>query len=199
MPKDRKRTKPSSVYSRRALHISDEGEVKFRNPQPLDSVEWVPPSTLTANDYNPNHVFSTEMKLLKRSIVEDGWTQPIVATPEGVIVDGFHRWTLASTDAEVIALTGGLVPVVRTSPRDSSHARASTVRHNRARGQHAILKMGEIVRSMLDDGRSHEDVARDMGMEMEEVERLADLRSSPERVGQDSFGRGWVPLPKRGE
>ena len=137
-----------------------------RRAHPLDLVEWIDPSALTPNGYNPNHVFSTEMKLLKLSILEDGWTQPIVATPDGDIVDGFHRWTLGMYDDDVRAASGGLVPVVRTQPRDASHARASTVRHNRARGQHAILKMSGIVRSMLDDGKTPDEVALSMGMEM---------------------------------
>jgi hypothetical protein len=166
-----------------------------RHAHPLDLVEWVEPSTLKANDYNPNHVFTKEMQLLKLSILEDGWTQPVVVTPDGVIVDGFHRWTLASTDEDVRRVSGGMVPVVRTRPRDAARQRAATVRHNRARGQHAILRMKEIVNAMLEK-MTREEVATSLGMEMEEVDRLSDFRTSPDRVGQDSFGRGWVPLAK---
>ena len=32
-----------------------------------------------------------------------------------------------------------------------------------------------------------------LGMEAEELERLADMRGSPEKAGKDSYGRGWVP------
>jgi ParB-like chromosome segregation protein Spo0J len=164
-----------------------------RRLHPLDRVEWVDPATLRANDYNPNRVFSPEMRLLALSIMTDGWTQPVVATPDGEIVDGFHRWTLARTHAGVIAASGGLVPVVRTSPANASDARAATVRHNRARGQHGIVAMGAIVRSMREAGLSDDQIGERLGMEDEEVERLADERPQPSRVGQDSFGRGWVP------
>lgn len=61
---------------------------------PLNQVEWVPRETLRANDYNPNKMFSIELGLLKVSILEDGWTQPIVARLDGEIVDGFHRWKI---------------------------------------------------------------------------------------------------------
>lgn len=160
---------------------------------PIMAVEFVDPKTLHANDYNPNKVFTPEMQLLKLSILEDGWTQPVVAHYDGTIVDGFHRWTLASTDPDVMAISGGLVPVVRLQPKSAADAKASTVRHNRARGQHGILAMGDIVRSMQADGMSEQEICDKLGMEDEELERLADERSTPDRLGKDSYGKGWVP------
>lgn len=169
-----------------------------RQPQPIDRVEWVDPATLHSNDYNPNHVFAPERELLKLSLLEDGWTQPIVATADGEIVDGFHRWSLGKDDPEIRTMSGGQVPVVRGRAKDRAAQRASTVRHNRARGQHGILAMGEIVRSMMAEGRTAEQVCVELGMEMEELERLADLRGSPEMAGKDSFGKGWVPKADAG-
>ena len=160
---------------------------------PLARVEWVDPTTLHSNHYNPNKVFPPELELLKVSILADGWTQPIVALPGGEIIDGFHRWTLGSRDAEVRSLTGGLVPVVRVQPKDAAHQMGSTVRHNRARGQHAILKMGQIVRDMREAGRSDAEICRELGMEQEEVDRLSDIRPTHTIAGKDSFGKGWVP------
>ena len=164
-----------------------------RPTQPLDEIRWVRPGELHANDYNPNKVFRPELELLKRSILADGWTQPIVARPDGEIVDGFHRFTLANTDAEVAAKAGGFVPVVYITPEPGDQ-RASTVRHNRARGAHHVVKMSAIVRSLMDeDGWSRERVMRELGMEREEVERLYDRGSMVERGSTDSFSKGWVP------
>ena len=160
---------------------------------PLNELHWVDPATLHSNDYNPNRVFGPELDLLKTSIIEDGWTQPIVARRDGTIVDGFHRWTIATRDPEVRALADGKVPVVYLEARDRAHQMMSTVRHNRARGQHGILKMGAIVRELLALGCSEEELQGRLGMEDEEVERLADTRGSPEHAGVDSFGRGWIP------
>jgi|SRR5579859_6125860 len=168
-----------------------------RRSHPLDRVEWVDPDTLRGNDWNPNTCFSPEMELLKLSILEDGWTHPIVATPDGIIIDGFHRHTLASHDAQIRDASGGMCPVVRTQPKTMSDAKASTVRHNRARGQHGILRMGDIVRSMRAEGVSDVDICTKLGMEDEELERLADERPSPERVGQDAFNKGWTPVSNR--
>ena len=54
-----------------------------RKPQPIDKVEWVPVDAVQPNDYNPNHQAPPESKLLKISILKDGWTQPVVCFDDG--------------------------------------------------------------------------------------------------------------------
>lgn len=164
------------------------------NDHPLGAVVWIPRTELRANHYNPNRVFTRELALLKQSILEDGWTQPIVARPDGEIVDGFHRWTL-SADPEIAALSGGLIPVVRLAPASAADQMASTVRHNRARGQHGILKMSTIVREAAAAGMTGDVIEKKFGMEQEEIVRLSDTRPSPASAGKESFGKGWVPNP----
>lgn len=161
--------------------------------QPITTVEWVDPETLRANDYNPNHVAPPELRLLKLSILENGWTQPIVAHPSGEIVDGFHRWSLGLKDTQIRALTGGLVPVVRLHDVGPDLARLATIRHNRARGTHYVAKMAEIVSGLVEYGLPPEEIAKRLGMEDEEVERLLDRGDSLARNGRDGFNKGWVP------
>lgn len=161
--------------------------------QPLSTLEWVDPSTLSANDYNPNHVAPPEMKLLKISLLENGWTQPIVAQPSGEIVDGFHRWTLITTDKEVQALTDGLCPVVRLFDVGPDVARMATIRHNRARGNHYVVKMSDIVHDLVELGLSEKEIATRLGMDKEEVRRLIQRGNSLERNAGVEFNNGWVP------
>ena len=162
--------------------------------QPIAKVQWINPEKLRANDYNPNKVFPPELALIRQSLLEDGWTMPLVVRPDFEIVDGFHRWGLACRDREVRALTGGLVPVVFLAKGKSrADQMLSTVRHNRARGQHGILKMSKIVRDLQAAWLKHPDREKRLGMEPEEIERLSDLRGSPDNAGQESFGKGWVP------
>ena len=112
--------------------------------QPISAVHWIDRRELKPNNYNPNRVAKPELNLLKISILEDGWTQPIVANTDNEIVDGFHRWTV-SADQEISDMTNGKIPVVFTKPNDDSHQKMSTIRHNRARGTHAVLDMAEIM------------------------------------------------------
>lgn len=167
--------------------------VLFQLKQPIDAVEWVARDTLTSNGYNPNHVARPELKLLKLSILADGWTQPIVARDDGEIVDGFHRWTI-SADPEISALTGGLVPVVRLRPTlEMADQMASTIRHNRARGQHGVIPMADIVTSLKDDhGLTDAQVKQKLGMDNEEVDRLYDTSGMPVRGSDEGFSKGWT-------
>lgn len=162
--------------------------------QPVSNVQWVPRDTLRANAYNPNHVAPAELRLLRESIRQSGWTQPIVARPDGEIVDGYHRWLIAG-EGRIAALTGGLVPVVRLKA-ETPHAEqvAATIRHNRARGEHGVVAMASIVRNLLAEEQcAPEELVTMLGMEEEEIERLADRSGMPVRAGQDAFGTGWVP------
>ena len=163
--------------------------------QPLSNIQWVDPATLRANNYNPNRVAAPEMKLLKRSIIEDGWTQPIVALPDGEIVDGFHRWTLGSTDPDIRDTTGGLVPVVRSSP-DPAQQRMATILHNRARGSHHVLRMADIITQLHTMNISDKDIANRLGMEPEEVTRLLAHGNKKQRNQGATFSQAWTPAPK---
>lgn len=161
--------------------------------QPVDSLVWVDRDSLEANNYNPNHVPPMEKKLLKISLLEDGWTQPIVVGSDGkTIIDGFHRWTL-SGDKDVYAMTNGLVPIVKLIPDDLAHQKMSTIRHNRARGSHYVLKMSDIVESLINgENLSFNEVSERLQMDREEVERLYDHGNMVKRGGNEGFNKGWI-------
>lgn len=163
--------------------------------QPISNIVWVSPEALHANHWNPNSVAPPEMDLIEVSILEDGWTQPIVALRDGIIIDGFHRWTISKTRPKVAALTNGLVPVAYVDI-ENEHRMMSTIRHNRARGTHAVLKMADIVRTMLNDGVSWQDIMSRLKMETEEVERLADRSGMTVRGATASYSNSWAPKGK---
>lgn len=173
--------------------------IKYPISHPISQVVWVDPNLLHSNAYNPNRVFSPEMKLLKLSILAQGWTQPIVVKDDNEIIDGFHRWTLAMKDEEIRKVSGGLCPVVYVAAMTEAEQMAATVRHNRARGAHGILAMGKIVRALIASGKTEEQVAIELGMDSEETARLADMRGSIDVAGKENFGKGWTPQLKEGD
>jgi ParB-like chromosome segregation protein Spo0J len=164
--------------------------------QPISKVVWKHRDELKPNDYNPNKVAPPEMELLVTSIIEDGWTQPIVILPDNTIVDGFHRYTV-SGQKKLMERFNGLVPTV-TVDIDPIHRQMSTIRHNRARGTHGILPMASIVRGIVADGVSREEIQSRLGMEDEEVDRLVDRAGMPVQAGrkQEAFGASWKPKAK---
>jgi ParB-like chromosome segregation protein Spo0J len=162
--------------------------------EPISNVQWVHRSELRANDYNPNSMAPPERELTILSILEDGWTQPIVALADGEIIDGFHRWFL-SEDPRLETRYGGYVPVTRVIC-DRVHQQMSTIRHNRARGTHAILRMADLVTGMLKAGVPEKDIMRGLGMEDEEITRLSTSAGMPELASKANFSQAWKPGEK---
>ena len=162
--------------------------------QPLDKIQWIDREKLNPNNYNPNKVAPTELKLLKTSILEDGWTQPIVINADYTIVDGFHRWTV-SNDKKIFDLTGGKVPVVVLASKDISQQQMATIRHNRARGTHGVLEMSNIITEMVAEGIEGNEIMQRLGMEKEEVVRLLFRSGIPKsEVFKDAeFSKAWKP------
>jgi hypothetical protein len=183
-----------AIYETLKLLNERSPDARLARKHPVNFTVWVPRDCLRANSYNPNRTATPEFALLKVSILQDGWTQPIVARYDGEIIDGFHRWTVAA-DPEVAALTDGLVPVVFLDVADLAKQMMATIRHNRARGEHAVLPMGKIVHDLLAAGYGAGDLGLLLGMEEEEVDRLADRAGRPETVARTTkaFSESWAP------
>lgn len=168
--------------------------------EPVDCVLWVEAGDLRANDYNPNVVAPPEMRLLQRSIMADGYTQPIVAWPveDGYeVVDGFHRNRVGREVRAVRKRVHGRLPVaVIGSDRTGKDDRmAATIRHNRARGVHTVDGMSDIVLELARRGRSDEWIAKELGMEPDEVLRLKQVQGLAELFGEEEFSQAWEVAP----
>lgn len=141
---------------------------------PIRGVRIVPRDSLRPNNYNPNVVSKDNLKLLTQSILTNGWTLPIVARPDGTIIDGFHRWTVAGQEPLKSRL-GGNVPVVIVAHEDESKDMYGTITHNRARGVHQLAPMKAIVKKLVDSGKTVPEICKQLGMKPEEVFRLSEF------------------------
>lgn len=141
---------------------------------PLNSLQWVDRTKLRANDYNPNVVNEDNLALLIQSIMTNGWTLPIVVRPDYTIIDGFHRWTVSGREPLLTKL-GGKVPVVIVDHKERSEDMYGTITHNRARGTHLLEPMKNIVKELLDAGKSVDEISKQLGMKPEEIFRLSDF------------------------
>lgn len=168
----------------------------FRD-EPADCIQWVPGDQVEGNNYNPNAVAPPEMRLLERSIRADGFTQPIVTHRENekyVVVDGFHRQRVGNEAADIRQRLHGYLPIVtiRTSRSDTGNRVAATIRHNRARGLHGVLPMTDIVSTLLKLGWSDTDVARELGMDDDEVLRFKQVSGLPELFRDHEYSKSWI-------
>ena len=162
---------------------------------PVYDVQAVPVEKLRANSYNPNSVAPPEMKLLEKSIAEDGFTMPIVCyyLPEEdiyEIVDGFHRYTILKNRKYIYEREKGLAPVV-VIDKDETNRMASTIRHNRARGSHSIELMTSIVADLKKSGMSDAWIMKNIGMDADELLRLKQLSGLAELFKDKEFSKSW--------
>lgn len=167
----------------------------FKN-EPVDCVRWIKSELVTANDYNPNSVAPPEMKLLEHSITEDGYTQPIVSwSRDGIfeVVDGFHRHRVGKESETVRSRVHGYLPavVINSSRQDKNDRMASTIRHNRARGEHKVESMSEIVVELKRRFWSDEKIAKELGMEPDEVLRLQQVTGLSGLFADSEFSEAW--------
>lgn len=167
----------------------------FKN-EPVDCVLWIPNNKVVANDYNPNRVAPPEMKLLGVSIMNDGYTQPIVTYPENshfTVVDGFHRTRIGKENKEVEDRVLSYLPItkIRQTQEDRGDRIASTIRHNRARGKHIIDGMCEIVLELKKRNWSNKKIGSELGMDPDEILRLAQITGLKDIFKDEDFSKSW--------
>ncbi|KOF55311.1 hypothetical protein AD428_01550 [Achromobacter sp. DMS1] len=165
--------------------------------EPVDCVQWVPGDEVVGNDYNPNTVAPPEMRLLERSIGADGFTQPIVAhldeDDRSIVVDGFHRQRVGKKTGPIKARLHGYLPLayVRSDRGDIASRIAATIRHNRARGVHGVAPMTDVVVNLLRSGWTDGEVARELGMDDDEVLRFKQVSGLPELFRDHEYSPSW--------
>lgn len=168
---------------------------------PIDRIEWRDASLLDANSWNPNRVHKAELRLLERSILQTGWVQPILINPDGLIIDGFHRWRLSLDSKRIREKYQGRVPCA-VLDLDRAAAMLLTIRINRAKGTHVAVSMSEIVRELVEVHQLPLDrIAAEMGASMEEVSVLAQDGVFEVRNIKDwAYSPAWYPaIRKKGD
>jgi ParB-like chromosome segregation protein Spo0J len=183
------------------------------------TVEYLPATDITPNMYNPNRQDPHEFFLLVKSMIEDGFTQPMIILREDHrIVDGEHRWTggivaehvrrigfdLYAKDAEAqigqmredrAALLAEMpdltLPVVQVD-MTPEQARIATLRHNRARGTEDVELTAALLRDLEKLGAI--DWAQDsLLMDDAELARMLEDVPTPTALGAAEYGEAWEP------
>lgn len=159
------------------------------------NIKAVPIEKIQANTYNPNHVAPPEMKLLYESIKDDTYTMPIVCyyledEDKYEIVDGYHRYTTMLKHKDIYEREHGMLPVsVIDKPIEDRIA--STIRHNRARGEHSVDLMVNIVKELKDSGMSDAWIMKNIGMDADELLRLKQISGLAALFKDEDYSHAW--------
>lgn len=160
---------------------------------------WCSPIVVCQEGFDTIHVevaTPNKGKALKEMTMYDLPPSAYIVRPQKgkkfTIIDGFHRWG-ESAHPEIYSLTDGFVPIVLLRGKSAEARMASTIRFNRARGTHGVLPMAEIVRKMADAKMPVAQIMQVLGMEKEEVIRLANRVGIPKSdlIMGKGFSEAW--------
>ena len=144
-----------------------------------------------ANLYNPNSVSDDKMVLLRQSILDNGFCFPIVTIWDEeqelfVIIDGFHRNLISSGEW----LDFDYVPIV-VLEHDITKRMVATSQFNKARGVHAVDLDAELIRKLIEQGMSEEDIAVHLGIDLETIHRYKSITGVAELFKGAAWSRAW--------
>lgn len=166
-------------------------EKKFASLEEL-VIEYVKLDSIFPNSYNPNRQSERDFELLKKSIMEDGFTQPIIVQKKSrEIVDGEHRWRAMHQ------LGFTTIPVVFVDMTDQQQ-RISTLRHNRARGNEDIELTSSILRDLRELG-ALDQATESLSLSSREINALLDDLPATEANASKEFANAWIPIEMAGK
>lgn len=167
---------------------------KGKLPLPCMETTLVDINKVHTNNFyeNPNHVSRNNMALLEHSILTNGFCFPVVCVHseefpgEYEIVDGHHRYLIFRD-----YLQAEQIPIVINARSKPTDRMSATVEFNRARGVHGVEEMGDLVVKMIKQGLNDEEIAKECGMELEEVLRLKMVTGIADVFKNQDYSRAW--------
>ena len=178
----------------RALRREPEHIVSRTNgrvPVPCASTLLVARSLVVSNLYNPNSVSDDKMQLLRQSILDNGFCFPIVTIWDDeqerfVIIDGFHRNLISSGEW----LDFDYVPIV-VLQHDIGQRMVATSQFNKARGVHQVDLDAELIRKLIEQGMSEDDIATHLGIDLETIHRYKSITGVAELFKGSAWSTAW--------
>ena len=143
------------------------------------------------NQYNPNHVPAEKMKLLMQSILDNGFCFPVVVIYDDeselfVVIDGFHR-TIIGGDGW---LEFDYIPLV-VLDHDIKRRMAATVQFNKARGVHQVDLDADVIRALIEQGMTEDEICAHLGIDEETVHRYKQLTGIADLFKNADYSMSW--------
>lgn len=158
---------------------------------PCANIFLVKRDLIKANTYNPNNMPDTKKRSLQESILLAGFAYPVTTIYDDdlelfVIVDGFHRNLIAGYDF----LGMEYVPITMLN-LDISDRMMATILFNKARGFHQVDLDADVIRSLIEQGLTEEEISNKLGIELETVHRYKQLTGIAELFKNQNYSMSW--------
>ena len=158
---------------------------------PCMNTVLVATAMVTENLYNPNSVSPDKMDLLRQSVLDNGVCFPVVAIWDGeqacfVVVDGAHRTKILGPEW----LDCDYIPVV-VLEHDMSKRLAATWQFNKARGVHQVDVDAELIRRLIEQGLTDEEVGEKLGVDMDTVHRYKQVTGVADLFKNVEYSLSW--------
>lgn len=162
-----------------------------RIPVPCGNVLLVARELIQANQYNPNAVSDDKRQLLKQSILDNGFCFPIVTIWDDdqecfVIIDGFHRDQMGDPDW----LDLDYIPLV-VLQHDITRRMTATIQFNKARGVHQVDLDADVIRALIEQGQSEDEISQHLGIDLETIHRYKQLTGIADLFKNSDYSRAW--------
>jgi ParB-like chromosome segregation protein Spo0J len=142
------------------------------------------------NLYNPNSVSEEKLRgLAFESIPDNGVCFPVVVICDEVrfvIIDGAHRDRALGPDW----LDCDYIPVVVLA-HDISRRHIATWQFNKLRGHHQVDLDAELIRTLVEQGLSDEDIAAKLAVDLDTVYRYKQVTGVPELFKNANWSGAW--------
>lgn len=158
---------------------------------PCANTLLVRPALIVANGWNPNSVPDDKMQLLRTSILDNGFCFPVVAiwdeeAERFVVIDGFHRTLIGGADW----LDFDFIPLVVLDHKIAQRMTA-TIQFNKARGVHQVDLDAEVIRALIGQGLSEDEIATKLCIDLDTVHRYKQLTGIAELFKGAQYSLAW--------
>jgi hypothetical protein len=157
----------------------------------------VPITSVRPAEYRATHMLKPDFKLLNASMVEHGWIYPIVVRKNDMkIIDGFHRWLIASENDQFRKLHGKKTLPAVLADVDLIDAMVMHIRLNRTRGQLVARHLGMLVTDILKSQKyERKEVRQMLTMTEDELRVLLDGSLLKHRnISEYEYSKAWIPV-----
>jgi ParB-like chromosome segregation protein Spo0J len=168
---------------------------------PIYDVKKIPLKKIKPNDYNINYISPIEYELLKKSIIEDGLTQPIVCRYEHKndiyeIIDGYYRYKIIKEDKSLRKREQDSIAVVLIN-KPLKETLTTHIRHNRTRGEFYLNSMIRFIKKAFEIGIDERWLEEKFLMSKDEIFRLKQLSGDKKLFKDRDFSKEWLEEIKK--